>query len=157
MFGIKAICFKFIFKVPLLIVLEQVEYYRWHTAGSTTGFTDLQAHQSLDKQLFCQMFRVLFLFRFKTCLEVNCNVLRSLFVSERYASCSFYLAIAIVLTFKTGWFSSVEFILLDGKHIVLRLRLLCWWLYFFLSLASWRLFDRWALGIPRLRAASRGS
>lgn len=59
-FGIKAIFFKFIFKVPLLKVLEQVEYYRWHTAGSTTGFTDLQAHQSLDKQLFCQMFEFFF-------------------------------------------------------------------------------------------------
>lgn len=87
----------FFFEVPLLIVLEQAQYYRWHTAGFNPGFTNVQGHHTLDKQLinyscFITCSGCFFLFRFKTCLEVNCNVLRLRFVSERYAWCPWYPA-----------------------------------------------------------------
>ena len=62
------------------------------------------------------MFRAFFfLFRFKTCLEVNCNVLRLRFVLERYASC----------LLKPGWLSSVEFLLFDLKKNFFEVLFLC--------------------------------
>lgn len=98
----------FLSKVPLLIVLGLSTTAE--TLHFTTGFTDVQGYHTLDILLinyncFIKCSASCFLFRFKTCLEVNCNVLRLRFVSERYASC----------LLKPGGLSSVEFLLLNRK------------------------------------------
>ena len=100
--------FMFLSKVPLLIVLGLSTTA--DTLHFTTGFTDVQGYHTLDILLvnyncFIKCSASCFLFRFKTCLEVNCNVLRLRFVSERYASC----------LLKPGGLSSVEFLLLNRK------------------------------------------
>ena len=87
-----------------------LKYCTADTLYFTTGFTDVQEYHTLDILLindncFIKCSASCVLFRFKTCLEVNCNVLRLRFVSERYASCLWTL----------GGLSSVEFLLLNKK------------------------------------------